>query len=245
MRRRFLVVTLIVGIVTWAPAVHAEWLFDMYLGATITPKTTIGIEINDPLIGRVDSGDHIRFKDSVAVGGRIGHWFEQWKWLGVAADVERYRTDVPRQVTTNLSHAGVFNILQPIRAETVALNLDAMLRYPGLLPTTDVPNGSLQPYVTVGGGAYITHLEDVGGNLRPTGQEVTGVWPGFKLGAGIAWQFAKRMTIFTEYRYTQYSLSHDKADFQGSSFAPLTPFTAEVDLTVRSHHFLGGIGFRF
>lgn len=244
-RARLLGCILTVLTLTIATPARAEWLVDMYLGATISPKSTFSIDMRDPLVGKVQTGDHISFDNSTGVGGRVGYWFESFRWLGTSVDVEHFRANVPHQVTTNMSHAGVFNSIQSLRVDVAAVTLDAMFRWPGLMPTPDVPQGSLQPYLTVGPSVFVTKLEDTGGNLNPTGQSATAPFPGFKLGTGLNWQFSKHMSIFTEYRYTQFTVSHDRTDFAGSSFAPLTPFQADMDVTLRTHHFLGGIGFRF
>ena len=102
----------------------------------------------------------------------------------------------------------------------VVFAADLLLRW-RYLRTPDIPNGRLQPYITVGPAFLVTDPDDLGTTL------------GFKVAGGFAWQFTRHLAVFGEYRFTQFK--PDDVEVGG----------LEYSATVSTHHVLGGLSFRF
>jgi opacity protein-like surface antigen len=102
----------------------------------------------------------------------------------------------------------------------VVVGGDLLLRW-RFLQTPDIPNGRLQPYITLGPALLVTDSDDLGTTL------------GFKVAGGFAWQFHRRLAVFGEYRFTRFTPS----DVESGGLR----YSADVN----THHVLGGISLRF
>ena len=141
-----------------------------------------------------------------------------------------------------------------IRADGPGVDIDAFpfslllaLRAP-LFPTPDRPGGRLQPYAMAGVSFYIVDIsaqvDGMGGSSLKGSWPVLGgsgdkVW-GPYLAAGLAWQLARNLAIFGEYRYTKFDVGFDT-----TNSIILPTMNGRVDTTVTSDTLLFGLSFRF
>lgn len=222
-------------VVLATPAVaHAEWFVDAYAGWSMTERADVDIK------GISVAGVPVRASlldvdpdDSPLFGVRAGYWFGLLPEVGLGVDVFYFRPDVRRQrVTATGAVSGrVFDepisvaVSGPVTLESadlpaVVIGADLLLRW-RFLQTPDIPNGRLQPYITLGPALVVTDPDDLGTTL------------GFKVAGGFAWQFHRRLAAFGEYRFTRFTPS----DVESGGLR----YSADV----HTHHVLGGISFRF
>lgn len=184
-----------------ASPTSAEWFADVYVGGVLTDSHDVSVK--GPASGVRADGKllDVDFDTSLAVGGRLGHWFEGFRFLGVALDVISFQPKIGSQtVGTSGTLAGPFLTIPPgpftgsLKLEELDVNitgvsLDLLLRLP-LLRGEQFPYGRLHPYLTAGPGAYITEV-------RHFDREVSVGW---KAAAGLTWLFTKDIGLFAEYR---------------------------------------------
>jgi opacity protein-like surface antigen len=209
MRRLTVPLVVVLALLVLAPAASAEWFLEGYLGPAITTDgklefTAFGEEQRQNVSGR----------SSPSFGVRVGKWLDdlQWPWLGVAFDVSYFRpsTDV----------------------QTVPLSLLLMLRY-GFLKDEEFPGGRLQPYVGVGPGLFISHLN---GTIGAQQGDDTSTDIGVDARVGVAYRIDSNWAAFTEYRFTHVSPSWSVDIFAGK---------ADASNTFNTHHILLGVSYRF
>ena len=174
-----MVFAMLAWLVTAALPASAEWVTDVYLGAAITQKDDVTIQIEG-----LRASEKVNFDTSFTLGGRVAYWFESTPWLGLAIDASVYNPDADLTVF-------------PISALL-------MLRWP-LLTSVEFPKGRLQPYAGIGPGVFISTTKV---DLRPEVPAEfsdTSIDLGLDARAGIAWLFAKNTAVFAEYRFTHVS----------------------------------------
>jgi opacity protein-like surface antigen len=188
--------------------VRAEAFIDIYAGNAKTDKGTADITSN---VGFNTSGD-VEYDSSFTAGGRIGGWIG--RYFGVGFDVFHFNSDEKDS---------------PVEQSNLAFALDLMARLP-LFAGTDLPNGRLQPYITIGPAIFVSTLE------MPGFTEGRSTTVGFKGGAGLKFLFTQNIGLFGEYRYTYFESKHDLQ----INFA-----TAEITQRIGTHHFVGGLAIHF
>ena len=188
---RITAIALIGGVVLWlafaVPPASAEWFTDLYLEGASTGKADVKV---DSPTGETTL-KNIRFNRSSGYGVRIGYWLDFARYFGVSLDVSHFRPDT---VPSSLKRLDLY---------MTPMAFDLMLRWP-LLPTDAVPQGRLQPYLTVGPAVALAEAKDTT-NLMPTDQYETDFPPGVQAAAGLVWQFYPHVAFFAEYRYTHFS----------------------------------------
>jgi opacity protein-like surface antigen len=185
-----------------ATPADAEWALDVYGGAAWTASTDLDVT------GRDDTGldvsatiFDIDTNTGFTAGARVGYWFESARALGLGLDLFFFSIPIPAQtVTASATFSG--DILgKPITFTGDQAHLPQVtlpgggfsphlaLRWP-LLVDEKFPTGRLQPYLTAGP-AWAFSLEN---------DEVR-VELGGKVGAGLAVQIVRHLSLFVEYRY--------------------------------------------
>jgi len=165
----------------------------------------------------VSETGRVEWDRSFTAGGRFGFWFESLDWLGLALDASFFKPD--RDITV------------------IPVSALAMLRLP-LLRDTDkgFPHGRLQPYVAAGPGVFISRAKADFGDLGLGSDSDTSIDIGVDVRGGMAFLITKNIAAFLEYRFT-----HVKPEF---SF-DVAGIKTKAEMTLDTHHVLGGIGFRF
>ena len=207
----------------------AEGFFDLYVGVAKNNKADVSVS-ETTFSGTTSAAASIDLSSSTEFGTRFGAWHPTYNWVGLGMDLGYMRMDGPGVEIT----AFPVSILLALRAP--------------LFPTPERPGGRLQPYAMAGMSFYITdvsvHLDGMGGSSH----QLSWPWPntsankvyGPYLAAGLAWQPARSLAIFGEYRYTSFDVDFDTTN---SFFFPT--MNGRVETTVRSDRILFGISHRF
>lgn len=201
----------------------AEGFFDLYAGAVVADDAHIRARI----LGATNFQKDLELTSDPSVGIRGGYWFRGvMRWLGLGIDLSYYRSrDAPDDTILTLHTASVTPML--------------MLRLP-LFASEAYPNGRLQPYAA--GGPALALTDERFNTSAFTGYEPDDSHDvSADLGAdglgGIAFHLTRRVALFAEYRFSYLEPDiHDDFGFTGD---------VDADVTLRRHHVLGGVSFRF
>jgi opacity protein-like surface antigen len=234
-------VTLVVmaGVVLSGRASSAEWFADVYSGASVTRDHDVTVHDRGAGLGVYRDAE---FATSLAYGARLGHYFDDLPFVGLAADLFSFSPNIRPQAArrdgcflvtgcgSGESRTGRIDI------DTRALSLDLMLRLP-LFKTTEEPHGVLQPYVAVGVPLFFTTVTPRSTRPFHNQDDETDVSLGYKAAAGVAFRVYTNLDLFGEYRYTHTSTSVDLRD------AVIRKASFDTDLD--THSFLLGISARW
>jgi opacity protein-like surface antigen len=205
---------------TAAPA-SAELFLDLYVGGSIFGDPDFSITTGNGAFRETEKGSA---DTNITGGGRFGYWFTELglPFLGVAADISYFEPTFNGPSGSDLLE---------VKVRTIPMTPLVMLRLP-ILRAPDYPGGQLNLYAAAGPGFFWTEQET---SLAGVSQRVSAdtVEVGVDFRAGIAWHFLPQWKVFTEYRFTHYSLG--KENDRGT--------TVEADLD--AHHVLFGMGFIF
>ena len=224
MLRRWLVVVgsvFVVCVSLAAQMVSAESFMDLYLGAAFTQDHDATLSAFPGSL-TVD----VSFDTAFTFGGRFGYYFERLPWLGLGFDASYFAPDA--KATFN----NIFSF-DNIDVTVVPLSFLVFFRVPGILPTSDIPHGRLQPYLAIGPSLFISNLEV---NLQPGSASDTSLDIGLDARLGLGWRFDRNVGIFVEYRFS-YASPEFEDTIQG------VKVTADTDLT--THSALVGVSFHF
>ena len=207
----------------------AEGFLDLY--GTPSMNATADVRVSETTSsGTTSAAASIDLSSSKEFGARFGAWFPKYNWVGLAMDVGYLQAEGPGVDITALPLTFLFALRAP------------------LLATPDRPGGRLQPYAMAGVTFYkmdvSVHLNGMGGSSSNWG------WPGVNdvgdrvigpyLAAGLAWQPARNVAVFGEYRYATFDVGYDTTD---SWIFP--SMRGRVDATVDASRLLFGISYRF
>jgi opacity protein-like surface antigen len=215
----------VAAILMLALPASAQMFFDLYGGASFPGKPDFTLETDNRTSREVEAGE----SDTVATGGaRFGYWFGDLglPWLGVAGDVSYFEPEFTGPGGGTLAK---------VKVRTVPMTPLVMLRLP-LLQTPEYPVGRLQLYAGAGPGFFWTEQSArfLSGGTEKVSDDTIEV--GVDARAGIAWRFLPNWRVFTEYRFTYYSISPE---------GTINGQRAKVEADLDTHHFLMGIGFDF
>ena len=171
---------------------------------------------------------------SVMFGGKVGHYFNSARWLGLEAEVFHTTPHIDQQVHTleNPSVPGVTAsaTLQGayFRVLTVA-PFNLMFRY---------PMTRLQPYLGIGPGIFFARIKGEG--LAPDSPESTSdnATLGLNAKAGLQYYVTKHLTAFAEWKF---NYAHFKFDENQNLF----PFPYGLEATYTMHFVAFGVGYHF
>jgi opacity protein-like surface antigen len=231
-----------------------------FLGAvqTVRPEVVVsifsGIALteNNDLRLRQDGGTDLTFHDvsykgrdfesPQYYGGRLSYFLPQQSHWGFGAEFFHMKMYLNAGDTVHVtgSRAGVpvndsERIDNTIQSFSIShglnfLTLDAIYRWlPGHRDGDFL--GRFQPYVGVGIGAVIPHVESTVGGVRHEEYQWHG--PGVQGFGGLNFDLARHLSLFVEYKLTYANL--DTMNIPGGSIA-IIPFT---------HHLLSGLSVRF
>lgn len=229
-----------------AVPVQAQTFVDLFAGRSMPERTPATITADEARINGAVVPATLRVEvqslkptNSTIYGIRAGHWFD---WFGMAVDAATLDPDVKRQTIRatanlqfdedlfgeevtiapgNLVSVDIPRVTVPTTATIAAL---AMVRLPGK---------SLEPYAFAGP-AYLVTDSDLSGN-----------W-GLRAGGGVKLPLSRNVALFGEYRYTRVS-ADAVAGRIGGTARGLSGDTGDirVDVNVRNHSAVGGVGFSF
>lgn len=221
------------------------WLSSLFFVVPTTyGETYIAGQFGVALDGGLSDGDihssllvsgitHGEFELSTAfmVGGKVGHYFNAARWVGLEAEVFHATPHIDQQthtlqhpiVTTNATFQGAY-----FRVVTLA-PFNLMLRY---------PMTRLQPYIGVGPGIFFARIKGEG--LAPDSPESTSdnARLGLNAKAGFEYYITRHLTAFAEWKF---NYAHFKFDENLNLF----PFPYGLDATYTMHLVSFGVGYHF
>jgi hypothetical protein len=167
-------------------------------------------------------------------GGKVGHYFDSARWVGLEAEVFHGTPHIDQQVHSfqNPSVPGppAMATLQGayLRVITVA-PFNLMFRY---------HKTRLQPYVGVGPGIFFARIKGEG--LAPDSPESTSdnVKLGLNAKAGLQYYVTKHLTAFAEWKFNY-------AHFDFGENQNMFPFPYGLDTTYTMHLVSFGAGYHF
>lgn len=186
----------------------AEWYVAGQVGANFADRLT-----NIQGTGNLQSFSSPDFdlKNAVVYGGKLGY-FPNHGALGIELDV-----------FNSTPHIKNLDDVPGIHMRVTNVGFNLLLRYPGQ---------TFQPYVGVGGGALIAHIDNSPGNGNVSDSDVG---PAFNVLTGIRAFVMPYVAVFTEYKYTQGRLVFDRAFPPGGGFSG--DYRAQLLVVGLSYHF--------
>ena len=213
----------LLAVVLWSGSVSAEVFFDLYGGASSfgDPDFTVTRE------GRARETERGSADTEVTFGGRGGYWFDRQglRWLGLALDVSYFEPEYTRE--------GGSGDLAKVKVRTLPITPLVMFRLP-LLESPQHPNGRLQLYTGAGPSIFLLEATAQFRSGAAVSKDAAAIGLDFR--AGIAYEFTPNWAVFTEYRFTYFSLAPE-----GRVEGQKTKVEADFD----AHHLLLGISYRF
>lgn len=197
---------------------RAQVFLDIY-GGTVQPADQ-NLKVKT---GTARDSESVSYKPSFTLGGRVGAWGEATgvSWFGMAIDTSYFRQKADDSVAGTKWDINVFPV-----------TLLLLFRYPG---------DTFRPYVGVGGGLFISYVDEnidlsaVGGpsngDFKDTEFDV-----GFDGRAGLNVLVSKHVALFAEGRFTYFRPSYDDK-ISGS--------TTRVSTESEVYHLLAGISYNF
>ena len=208
---------------------EAEGFLDLYGGPSMSGTADVRVsETNSS--GTTSAAASIDLSSSTMFGARFGFWHPTYNWIGLGMDLGYFQADGPG---VNIK-AYPFSFLLALRAP--------------LFTTPERPGGRLQPYAMAGVTFYMydstVHLNGMGGsssnNYWPIINGASNREIGPYLAAGLAWQPARNLALFGEFRHSNFDVGFDTTN----SFLFPTA-NGRVDTSVSINHILFGLSYRF
>jgi outer membrane protein with beta-barrel domain len=220
----------------------AQGFIDMYMGAAWPEKTDVNTHADDPIVDdMIRYNRDVKWDTSPSFGFRGGYWWQEpgFNFIGVGLDASFYR------VFEDNGFASLNVWLAPL---TPLL----MGRIP-LLVSERFPGGRIQPYAAVGpsfnlsfADADLSELRDNFSGLatRVDDLESASFDVGLDVRGGVTILFSPHFGIFAEYRYAYLEPKFSDGVHGCDNFGC---FETDIDIkpTLRTHHALFGLTFRF
>ena len=223
------------GLCLIALPAFAEWDLALYGGAAHTPKSDVTMVVGSPSGPADHTFRDVKWDPSAEMGIRAGYWLG---WYGVGLDIFTFDANIPTQlVDVTIQGSTSSTTLRRIDVEVTAFAVDLVrLRYRAFISEA-YPNGQLQPYLTAGPAVFKTSMTNKE-NGELTMQTAKDTTFGYKLGAGLAWQFTRSIAAFGEYRFTHF---RTEPNLQGT----ITNAAVPVRFDLNTHHLVAGVSVSF
>jgi opacity protein-like surface antigen len=219
--------TVLAPIVLFAPQAYAETYVAGQFGMTFPQALSNGKTTQDQLNinGELSVGDQ-PLKNSLMLGGKVGHYFSRAKWVGIESGLSFANPHIKEGTLTlsnsNGSASGTFG---GIHQRMIIWDADVIFRYPGY---------RLQPYVGIGPALYFASLK---GPDAPPGQSATAI--GFNVEGGLRYYITRNWALFGEGKYNRarmnYSSNHSDPNADPFGFrATYSALTVSLGI---SYHF--------
>ncbi|MEP7153025.1 MAG: outer membrane beta-barrel protein [Nitrospira sp.] len=226
--------------VLWQGLAQAETYIGGMLGVAVPlPGTVTGDENlnypNPPGPGQLFRGASTRIgmAASVAYGGKLGHYFGAWPWLGLEAELLTATPHVMAgtiAIDTKSQTVGTFREAQSgvhLRMTTGAVSV--LVRYPGL---------HWQPYAGVGPAVFWGHASGTGLSCdhRCQGPEVetSSVTLGWTSQLGLRYLVTPQVGVFGEWKYQSTTAHFDQVRS-----------LSHLDVSYQTHLVVVGVSYHF
>ena len=199
-------------------------------------------------------GDAIKAFTEPYYGIRFYHFFKNHPHWGFGIDFIHFKVFMADPQTQRVSVTGPWPNVQPdgkillddhfsmlnVSHGVNHITLTGIYRL-FLFPSVKIPDGRLQPFVSLGAGPAVPHLQltlKQDGQLAPKAfsyQLRLGNW-GMGLGAGFRWKISPRFGLYGEYKWT-YSILNEMHYDNGED--------GKVSMRFPTHHLVWGLSFVF
>lgn len=242
-------VTIAAAALLGATPASAQAFLDLFAGRSMpenTPATLRADEarVNDTIIPaqlRIDV-ETLRPTHSTIFGARLGYWSGPF---GLALDASTLDPDVKRQT---ISATGNLRFDDDVFGERVVID-------PGRSVAVDIPRVTVPTTATIaalamlrlppGPRTRVTPYAFAGPVYLVTDSDIGGDW-GLRAGAGLRLPLSRSVALFGEYRYTDVAASAVAGRIGGEAMGVRgSTGDIRVDIDVRNHSAIGGIGFTF
>lgn len=171
---------------------------------------------------------------SLMFGGKVGHYFNSARWIGVEAEVFHTTPHIDQQVHTfqNPSVPGVTAsaTLQGAHLRVLAVApFNLMFRY---------HKTRLQPYIGFGPGIFFARISGEGLAPDSPSSSSDNARLGLNVKAGLQYYVTKHVTAFAEWKFNY-------ARFAFADNPELFPFFFGMDATYKMHLVSFGVGYHF
>lgn len=192
-----------------------EWFGDIYLGMHSSKADDMSVKFNGVTVKTYSDPD-----TGSIFGGRIGYWFENNSWLGLAVDGSVSQLDFDDK---DIGVGSISTLLM------VRLSLNS---------SEEFPKGRIQPYLGVGPGFFYGGMSEFIPEVPPAGGVLDDSYSslGFDGRFGISVLIKKSYGLFLEYGFKRFSPSFDSVISGG---------IISLEPTFNTHNFSLGISFRF
>jgi hypothetical protein len=183
-----ILLTFLAPIVLYMPQAYAETYVAGQFGATFPQSLRDGKATQDS-IGGLDLSDQ-PLKDSLSLGGKLGHYFTRARWIGVETGVSYSTPHIKEGSLTFTGPGGSATIggLSGVHQRMIIWDVATlMIRYPGY---------RLQPYVGIGPSLFFATLK---GPAAPPGQSAMGIGLNGEIGA--RYYITRNWALFGEGQY--------------------------------------------
>lgn len=183
-----ILLTFLAPIVLYMPQAYAETYVAGQFGATFPQSLRDGKATQDS-IGGLDLSDQ-PLKDSLSLGGKLGHYFTRARWIGVETGVSYSTPHIKEGSLTFTGPGGSATIggLSGVHQRMIIWDVvTLMIRYPGY---------RLQPYVGIGPSLFFATLK---GPTAPPGQSAMGIGLNGEIGA--RYYITRNWALFGEGQY--------------------------------------------
>jgi opacity protein-like surface antigen len=202
-----------------APLATAETFVGIYGGAAFPADENVTVDGSQGGVSLTTS-ELVNFDEAFTVGGRVGFWYTDanpsMDYVGAALDVSYFKIEADDFGTD---------------IDVVPISVLIMLRYPG---------DTFQPYLGIGGGLFISHIEqDVDLSFFGAGTGTakdTSFDPGFDARAGLGIKLHKNIIVFGEGRYTYFEPQYKDT---------VSDVRVKVETDSNVFSILGGISYHF
>jgi len=249
MQRTLLVTMALATLVATVTPASSQVFIDLFAGRSMPENTAATLKadearVNDTIIPaqlRIDV-ERLRPTNSTIFGARLGYWSGA---VGIAVDASTLDPDVKRQT---IRATGNLRFDDDVFGERVVID-------PGQSVTVDIPRVTVPTTATFAALAMLRLPPTSGTRITPyafagpvylvTDSDISGDW-GVRAGAGLKLPLSRTVSLFGEYRYTDVSASAVAGKIGGDVMGVRgTTGDIRIDLKVRNHSTVGGIGFTF
>ena len=205
--RRFLFIsllTVLTPIVLFAPQAYAETYVAGQLGMTFPQALSSG-EVTQHGLGDFTISSDQPLKNSFMLGGKLGHYFTQARWIGVETGLSFANPHIKEgNLTLSNSNGFASGTFGGVHHRMIIWDMATlMFRYPG---------NRFQPYVGIGPALFLAKLS---GPDAPPGQSATMIGLNAELGA--RYFVTRSWALFGEGQYHRARLGYTSNDDNGAA----------------------------
>jgi lipid A oxidase len=239
------ILSAVLGTIVINATAQGEWVLSIYGGKSITENGDLELHQSErtSLTFEDVSWDDHSFESPLYYGARPSYWLDKWPGWGASLDFTHAKmyldpNDTVHVIGTRLGMA----VNEPERIGATIqrfsnshglnfLTLNLLHRWFPKGQRGDSPLGRLQPYVGIGAGITIPHVETTVDNKSTDEYQFGG--PALQGLAGLSYDLFKHLSTFIEYKISYADVDMDIAGGGKISIEPVT------------HQFVFGLSARF